>query len=154
MAPMTPREDRIEINHEFSSLDHFIQEYVSNISTSGVFLRSKDPLPVGTRVNLRFTVIMDEPEILEGVGEVTRVSKRPRGMGVIFVELTAHSEELIKRLIVKRMVGGGWNPAPSRSSRAKTLPPPAPTPARGLGARARRQTLPPPPPPKKSRKPK
>jgi hypothetical protein len=33
----------------------------------GVFIRSKDPLPTGTKVNLRFTVIMEEIETIEDV---------------------------------------------------------------------------------------
>ena len=66
------REDRVTINKEFESFDAFIHEYVTNISRSGVFVKSKQPLPVGTRVNLKFTVIMDDIETIEGVGEVVR----------------------------------------------------------------------------------
>ncbi len=97
-----PREERITINHEFASVDQFITEYVTNISRSGVFIRSKDPLPVGTKVNLRFTVIMDEIETIEGVGEVVRVSHHPAGMGVAFVELTSYSQRLVEMLITRR----------------------------------------------------
>jgi uncharacterized protein (TIGR02266 family) len=97
-----PREDRVTINHEFASVDQFITEYVTNISRSGVFIRSKDPLPVGTKVNLRFTVIMDEIETIEGVGEVVRVSHNPPGMGVAFVELTSYSQRLVELLITRR----------------------------------------------------
>jgi uncharacterized protein (TIGR02266 family) len=96
------REPRITINHEFESVDQFITEYVTNISRSGVFIRSKDPLPTGTKVNLRFTVIMDEIETIEGVGEVTRVSHNPPGMGVAFVELTSYSQKLIERMITRK----------------------------------------------------
>ena len=96
-----PREPRVTINHEFLSVEQFITEYVTNISRSGAFIRSKDPLPVGTRVNLRFTVIMDEIETVEGVGEVVRVSHDPPGMGVAFVELTSYSQKLIERLFTR-----------------------------------------------------
>src|SRR5262249_13958633 len=55
-----PRKDeRVTINKEFESYEAFITEYVTNISRSGVFVRSKSPLAIGTQVNLRFTVIMD-----------------------------------------------------------------------------------------------
>ena len=97
-----PRAERVSINHEFASVEQLITEYVTNISPSGVFIRSKDPLPVGTKVNLRFTVIMDEIETIEGVGEVVRVSQNPPGMGVAFVELTSYSQRLIERLIVRQ----------------------------------------------------
>ena len=51
-------------------------ERVTNISRTGVFVRSKTPLPVGTQVNLRFTVIMDDIETIEGVGEITAAMTR------------------------------------------------------------------------------
>jgi hypothetical protein len=56
---------------------------------------------VGTRLRLRFTIMAEDPEILEGVGEVVRVSDRPRGMGVAFVELTEHSHQLIAKLLTR-----------------------------------------------------
>ena len=43
--------DRVTINKEFESFDAFIHEYVTNISRTGVFIKSKQPLPVGTMVN-------------------------------------------------------------------------------------------------------
>jgi uncharacterized protein (TIGR02266 family) len=95
---------RQTINHEFASVDEFINEYVTNISRSGVFIRSDSPLPIGTRVNLRFTVIHDELETIEGLGEVVRIIERGRnkGMGVVFVELPLVSKELIERILVRR----------------------------------------------------
>ena len=93
---------RVTINKEFESFDAFIQEYVTNISRTGVFIKSQQPLPVGTRVNLRFTVIMDEIQTIEGLGEVVRVEKDPPGMGVVFRELSAYSKDLIEKLLVQR----------------------------------------------------
>lgn len=99
-------EVRRTINHEFRSVDEFINEYVTNISRSGVFIKSDDPLPIGTRVNLRFTVILRELETIEGVGEVVRVvapgANSASGMGVVFVELTQVSKDLIERILVRR----------------------------------------------------
>jgi len=92
--------DRITINKEFESFDAFIEEYVTNISRSGVFIRSKVTHPVGTKVNLRFTVIMDDIETIEGTGEVVRVDEM--GMGVVFRNLSSYSKNLIERLLVQR----------------------------------------------------
>jgi uncharacterized protein (TIGR02266 family) len=97
------RPKRIDINVEFDSIDRFINEYVSNISKSGAFIKTRDPWPVGTRLRLRFTIMAEDPEILEGVGEVVRVSERPRGMGVAFVELTDHSQQLIDKILTRRV---------------------------------------------------
>jgi len=109
------REDRVTINKEFESYDAFINEYVTNISRSGVFVRSKTPLPVGTRVNLTFTVIMDDIETVEGVGEVVRVHDDPPGMGVVFTELSAYSKGLIDKLLTRQ--DGGPSGLPGRLTR-------------------------------------
>ena len=95
--------ERVTINKEFESFDAFIQEYVTNISRTGVFIKSATPLAIGTRVNLRFTVIMDDIESIEGVGEVVRVDLDPPGMGVVFRELSAYSKDLIEKLLVQRV---------------------------------------------------
>ena len=94
--------ERVTINKEFESFDAFIQEYVTNISRTGVFIKSQTPLSIGTRVNLRFTVIMDDIETIEGIGEVVRVEKDPPGMGVVFRELSTFSKDLIEKLLVQR----------------------------------------------------
>ena len=95
-------DERVTINKEFESFDAFIQEYVTNISRTGVFIKSQQPLPIGTRVNLRFTVIMDDIETIEGIGEVVRVEKDPPGMGVVFRELSGYSKDLIDKLLTQR----------------------------------------------------
>jgi uncharacterized protein (TIGR02266 family) len=104
------REERVTINKEFESYDAFINEYVTNISRTGVFVRSKTPLPVGTKVNLRFTVIMDDIETVEGLGEVVRVHEDPAGMGVVFTELSSYSRGLIDKLLTNQ----GNRPDPSK----------------------------------------
>ena len=97
---------RATVNHEFRSVDAFIAEYVTNLSRSGVFIRSEDPFPVGTLVNLNFTVIAQDLETIQGLGEVVR-TVRPgegptAGMGVVFVELNSVSQQLIERILVRR----------------------------------------------------
>ena len=94
-----PRAARVTINREFVSVDQFIHEYVTNVSTTGAFIRSKDPLPVGTQVNLKFSIVLEDLETIEGVGEVVRVQEEPRGMGVVFVKLTPSSKKLLDRLL-------------------------------------------------------
>src|SRR3954447_26706039 len=100
---MTEREenkrtgDRVTINKEFESFDAFIQEYVTNISRTGVFIRAQHPLAIGTKVNLQFTVINEGIETIEGIGEVVRVEKD--GMGVVFRELSGYSKDLLDKLL-------------------------------------------------------
>jgi uncharacterized protein (TIGR02266 family) len=107
-AETARREERVTINKEFESYDAFINEYVTNISRSGVFIRSKTPLAIGTKVNLHFTVIMEDIETVEGVGEVVRVHDDPPGMGVVFTELSSYSKGLIDKLLTSQ--GGRRSP--------------------------------------------
>ncbi len=100
--PQKRRDERVTINKDFESFDAFIQEYVTNISRTGVFIKSKQPLPIGTLVNLRFTVILDDIETIEGIGEVVRVEEDPPGMGVVFTELSQYSKTLIESLLTAR----------------------------------------------------
>ena len=95
------RHERLGINEEFASIDDFIAEYVTDISRGGVFIRSKQPLPVGTKVNLKFSVILEDFETIEGEGEVVRVvpDGEHAGMGVVFSELTEESRAIIEELV-------------------------------------------------------
>ena len=93
---------RVEVNREFATLTEFISEYVRDISPTGVFICSDDPLPIGVKVDLRFSIIAPDFETIEGIGEVVRVVEpggaEVAGMGVRFVELTPQSEALVRRL--------------------------------------------------------
>jgi uncharacterized protein (TIGR02266 family) len=102
--PNGRQNERVTINKEFDSFDQFIQEYVTNISRSGVFIKTREPLPIGTEVNLRFTVIMDDIETIEGVGTVVRVETDPAGMGVVFKQLSSYSRDLIEKLLTQRSI--------------------------------------------------
>ena len=95
------RETRLTLNKEFESFDAFVREYVANVSKTGAFVLRADPLPVGTEVNLRFTVIMDGVETVEGVGQVVRVQQDPPGMGVVFTRISQYSQQLIERLLTR-----------------------------------------------------
>lgn len=104
MGEQRRQHDRVEVNEEFETIDEFIAEYVTNISQGGVFIRSKNPLPVGTLVNLKFSIILEDFETIEGEGEVVRVdtSEENAGMGVAFTRLSGDSATLIERLLEDR----------------------------------------------------
>ena len=95
------REARLTLNKEFESFDEFVREYVANVSKTGAFVKRDDPLPIGTEVNLTFTVIMDGVETVEGVGKVVRVQDDPPGMGVVFTRISQYSQNLLERLLTR-----------------------------------------------------
>jgi uncharacterized protein (TIGR02266 family) len=102
MVESRRQEARVTINKEFDSFDQFVREYVTNISRSGVFIKTTTPLAVGSVVDLKFTVVMDGIETIEGEGEVVRVEENPSGMGVVFKKLGRYSERLVERLLTQQ----------------------------------------------------
>lgn len=91
---------RFSINREFESIGELIDEYVVNISQGGIFIKSREPLPVGTEVDLKFTIILDDFETIEGQGKVVRsiTDGAEAGMGVEFTEMNEKSRRVIDEI--------------------------------------------------------
>lgn len=92
------------ISVDYSSGDTFLFSYIQNISEMGIFIRSDEPLPIGTVLELRFAPDGQEP--MELAGEVTWVNPyRPfgenlnPGMGVRFDGLSPDLRERIVELV-------------------------------------------------------
>jgi uncharacterized protein (TIGR02266 family) len=98
-VPDSRRDVRVSVNKKFDSFEQLAREYATDISRSGTFIRTEHPLPVGTQVNLRFSVVTSDAEVIEGLGEVVRVSQDPSGMGVIFRQLSEASEQSLQRIL-------------------------------------------------------
>lgn len=80
------RAARIPINAEFATIPS--ATYISDLSEYGVFLHTPKPSPRGTKLKLRFSVLLDDPVIVEAEGRVVRQQFRPTpGMGIEFTEL-------------------------------------------------------------------
>lgn len=78
----------------------------TNLSVGGAYFDQTIPLPVGTKVQLKFELPQDPLEI-QCQGEI--VTAKGLGMGVSFVELKAQDKSRIERLIGKlnaRVPGG------------------------------------------------
>lgn len=79
----------------------FLYASITNISELGIFVSTRDPLPVGTRLTLRFSPPgAAEPFVLAGqvqwVNPVRILAEnRNPGMGIRFLELTPDSRERI-----------------------------------------------------------
>jgi uncharacterized protein (TIGR02266 family) len=81
--------------------DTFLYASIANISELGIFVSTRDPLQVGTRLRLRFAPPGSEDAfVLQGqvqwVNPVRMLSEsRNPGMGVRFVDLSADDRERI-----------------------------------------------------------
>lgn len=87
--------DRFSVNAEFAQLETGTLPFISNLSETGVFVHTRNRLPVGTLLELTFTVLLDDPVIISGPGKVIHHLDDPRGMGI---EFSALSPEMILRI--------------------------------------------------------
>jgi|SRR4051794_22780636 type IV pilus assembly protein PilZ len=92
------------ISVDYASGETFLFASLQNISTMGIFIRTNEPMAIGTRLRLRFHV--DEGDALVLDGEVTWINPyKPRGenlnpgMGVRFIELTPDRREQVVALV-------------------------------------------------------
>ena len=44
--PAVPRAERVTLNRDFTKGDDLLSEYVMDVSQSGAFIRTNDPLPL------------------------------------------------------------------------------------------------------------
>ncbi|NBC42300.1 TIGR02266 family protein [Corallococcus exiguus] len=117
----------VKLKHE--TVGSFTEEFATNLSPGGMFIRSRTPQPVGTPV--RFEVqIANGVRVLQGTATVRWVRDvndpaGPPGMGLQFQELDTASRALVD-LMLQRKPGGGAVPA------AAPLPSIAPVVAPGI----------------------
>ncbi len=89
---------------DYASGETFLFAYLTNISEMGIFVRTESPLPIGTRLRLRFHVESGDVLELEGVVmwiNPVRVSgdNLNPGMGVRFDNLAAEQREQVVALV-------------------------------------------------------
>lgn len=89
---------------DYASGDTFLFAYLQNISEMGIFIRTNEPLSVGTELRLRFHVDEGDPLVLDG--EVTWINPYKHtgenlnpGMGVRFKDLTPEGREQVVALV-------------------------------------------------------
>jgi hypothetical protein len=87
----------------FSEADPRTTTPVSDLSETGVFVHTADLLPIGSVIDLRFTVFPEEPVLFEGRGRVIRHGDDPAGvgMGVEFVELDETARDVLHKILLR-----------------------------------------------------
>src|SRR3954468_7702197 len=112
MAEPTDKEQprgpvNLRIKFRSASLDDFIDPSAVDVSRGGIFIRTREPLSVGTRLKLDFQLL--EQGLLQGDGTVvwiresdpTRPAVTP-GMGVRFDQLTPESQPVLEKILVEK----------------------------------------------------
>jgi type IV pilus assembly protein PilZ len=99
--------DRIDVSWDVDceTEDTFLYASIRNVSELGIFVLTREPLEVGTRLMLRFSPPgADSPFDLEGtvqwVNPVRVLSdNRNPGMGILFVNITAEDRERLVSMV-------------------------------------------------------
>jgi type IV pilus assembly protein PilZ len=96
---------RLELNYRDATNKNFLFEYSQNISKGGIFIETDTPLPLGSRLKIRFQPPGGEAELqVEGevswVNEVKEGDDNPNpGMGVQWVDLSDDQYQLIASIV-------------------------------------------------------
>ena len=99
-----------EVEVHFKTFNQFHQEYTRNISKGGIFIKTQNPLPPQTAIEIKL-FLPDEPEPIEGVGEVVHIIPPElaeergwdAGMGVQFVDFEETMQKKLERYIYSRI---------------------------------------------------
>lgn len=102
----------LKIKFKSASLDQFIERYSVDVSKGGIFIRTKDPLPVGAQLKFEFQ-LQDGSPLLAGEGTVVwnrsqeqaKANAAP-GMGVRFDRLTGDSQNTLDRILAEKVRRG------------------------------------------------
>jgi len=95
----------VDLEVDYASEENYLFAYITDISATGIFVRTTTPESPGTHLNLRFSP--DSPEHIEVEGEVIWVNPyRPGtpdnlhpGMGIRFVSLDNELRDRLLELI-------------------------------------------------------
>ncbi|WP_395810387.1 TIGR02266 family protein [Archangium minus] len=116
----------VKLKH--TDIGSFVEEFAVNISPGGMFIRSREPQPVGTPVKFEVR-IADGLRVMRGAAIVRWVRppedlSGPPGMGIQFTELDEPSQALVERMLQRK----GAMPAAVPTMPANTPPPVAAVP--------------------------
>lgn len=102
----------LKIKFKSSNLDQFIERYSVDVSRGGIFIRTKEPLPVGTQLRFEFQ-LQDASSLIAGDGTVVWIREHDParqgvapGMGVRFDKLAADSQKVLDRILSEKQKRG------------------------------------------------
>jgi type IV pilus assembly protein PilZ len=95
----------IELQVEYKRLNTFFSDYTKNISKGGTFIKTKNPLDVGTTFVFRLLVpSVATPFELRGVVKWVQDSGDEPGMGIEFVFESEEARKRLQETVEKMMI--------------------------------------------------
>jgi uncharacterized protein (TIGR02266 family) len=103
----------LKVRFKSATVDEFIEHYSRDVSNGGIFIKSSQPLAIGTLLKFQFQ-LQDESALIRGVGRVvwTRAPEaaqadQPAGMGVKFIKVDDASRAMVARVVDAHEAGTG-----------------------------------------------
>ncbi|HEX7481781.1 MAG TPA: TIGR02266 family protein, partial [Polyangiales bacterium] len=94
----------LKVKYKSATVDEFIEQFGTDISRGGIFIKTKKPLDAGALLKFAFQ-LQDGSAVIHGVGRVTwRRSEQnakpdaPAGMGIKFIKLGDESRAVVDRI--------------------------------------------------------
>ena len=95
----------LKVRFKSATLDEFMEHYSHDISRGGIFIKSKNPMSVGTLLKFEFQ-LKDESRVIHGVGRVVwqreATDDHPPGMGIKFIKMDPESRSLVDETVQRR----------------------------------------------------
>jgi len=115
----------IELKVDYKKLNSFFADYTKNISKGGTFIKTKKPLPIGTRFLFKLTVPHREAPF-ELLGEVvwSKADAEEPGMGIRFI-YSSESQRVEFETMVERLMSDSLGAELTEKLLNKPLHPPS-----------------------------
>jgi len=95
----------LKVRFKSATVDEFIEQYCRDVSRGGIFIKSSQPMAIGTLLKFQLQ-LKDESSLIKGVGRVvwTRSeddasSEAPAGMGIKFIKMDGDSRTVVDRIV-------------------------------------------------------
>ena len=99
----------LRIKFRSANLDQFIERYAVDVSRGGIFIRTREPLAIGTQLKFDFQ-LQDAAPLLAGEGTIVWIRENDParagvtpGMGVRFDKLTAASQPVLEKILAEKV---------------------------------------------------
>ncbi|RLB55233.1 MAG: hypothetical protein DRJ42_06775 [Deltaproteobacteria bacterium] len=97
----------LKVRFKSATVDEFVEQYAVDVSRGGIFIKSKNPMSIGTLLKFEFQ-LKDESRLIHGVGRVVWKREgsggedKPPGMGIKFIKMDPQSRALVEKIAAAR----------------------------------------------------
>ncbi len=103
----------LKVRFKSATVDEFIEQYCRDVSRGGIFIKSSQPMPMGTLLKFQLQ-LKDESSLIKGVGRVVWIraeddasAEGPAGMGIKFIKMDSDSRSVVDRIVAAHAGGSG-----------------------------------------------